>query len=101
MSSADRILNVIFLLSISGLLGACGGGGGGGSSSSGTVGIAASDPVTVSPANATQVAGSTLAASDGLTGNTEGAIGFVPAALGHTRSVQINVIETILEQVRI
>jgi hypothetical protein len=56
--------------------------------------------VTVTAANATAVAGSTLGASDGLTGSTEGAFGLVPAALGQTQSIQINVIDTIIEQVK-
>ena len=98
MPNSNSTFKTILLLSAIGVLGACGGGGGGGGGT--TVGIAASDPVTVTAANATEVAGSTLGASDGLTGNTEGAFGLVPAALGQTQSIQINVIDTIIEQVK-
>lgn len=98
MPNSNSVFKTIFLLSAMGILGACGGGGGGGGGT--TVGIAASDPVTVNAANAQTVASSTLDASDGLTGNTEGAFGLVPAAVGQTRSVQINVIDTIIEQAR-
>jgi hypothetical protein len=97
MSNSNGVFKTGLLLLAAGLLGACGGGGGGGGT---TVGIAASDPVTVTSANATNVAGSTFAATDGLTGGTEGALGFVPAALGQAQSVQINVIETLIEQVK-
>ena len=68
-----------------------------GSTASG--GIAASDPVTISAANAEQVASATLDASSGLTGNTAGALAIVPAAVGDVPSVQINVIKTIIDQV--
>jgi hypothetical protein len=83
------------LLATTGLLAACGGGSGGGST-----GIAASAPVTVTSANATQVAGASLSASDGLSGNSEGILGIVPAAVGSARSTDVNIIETIVEQVR-
>ena len=99
MPNSNGVFKTILLLSAMGILGACGGGGGGGGGGT-TVGIAASDPVTVTAANAQAVASSTLDASDGLTGNTEGAFGLVPAAVGQTQSVQINVIDTIIEQAR-
>ena len=56
--------------------------------------------MTISTANATTVAGSTLNASDGLTGSTEGAFGLVPASAGRTQSAQINAIETIIDQIK-
>jgi hypothetical protein len=99
MPNSNGVFKTILLLSAMGILGACGGGGGGGGGT--TVGIAASDPVTVNAANALAVVSSTLDASDGLTGNTEGTSGLVAlAAAGQTQSVQINVIETIIEQAR-
>lgn len=98
MSNSNGAFKTIVLLSAVGILSACGGGGGGGGG--GTVGIAASDPVTIASANAEQVASSTLGATDGLTGSTDGAIGLVPAAVGRTQSIQINIVETIIEQVR-
>jgi len=99
MPNSNGVFKTILLLSVMGILGACGGGGGGGGGGT-TVGIAASDPITVAAANAQAVASSTLGASDGLTGNTEGAFGLVPASVGQTQSVQINVIDTIIEQVK-
>ena len=99
MPNSNGAFKTILLLSAMGILGACGGGGGGGGGT--TAGIAASDPVTVNAANAQTVAGSTLDASDGLTGNTEGTSGLVAlAAVGQPQSVQINVIDTIIEQAR-
>ena len=98
MPNSNGVFKTILLLSAMGILGACGGGGGGGGT---TVGIAASDPVTVTAANAQAVTSSTLDASDGLTGNTEGTSGLVAlAAAGQTQSVQINVIDTIIQQAR-
>jgi len=98
MSNSSRTFTTAFLLSAVSVLGACGGGGGGGGGAS--VGIAASDPVTVTAANAPDVAGSTLGATDGLTGNSDGALVLVPAAVGQTQSVQINIVDTIIEQAK-
>jgi len=98
MFKSNGVVKTILLLSAIGLLGACGGGGGGGAGT--TVGIAASDPLTIVSANAQEVASSTLGATDGLTGSTEGAIGLAPAAVGQMQSIQINIIETIIEQAR-
>jgi hypothetical protein len=95
----SKSVKTIVLLSATVVLAACGGGGGGSNGGTGA-GIAASDPVTVSAANAEQVAGATLDASSGLTGNTSGALGVLPAAVGHVQSVQINVVETIIDQVK-
>ena len=96
MSSSNDVFKTILLLSATAVLGACGGGGGGGSSA----GITGGDPVTIAAANAGSVTGATLDATDGLTGNTEGAVGLFPAAVGHSRSEQINVIDTILGQIK-
>jgi len=99
MPASKNVIKTIALLSATSILGACGGGGGGSDGGTGA-GTAASSPVTVSAANAEQVASVTLDASTGLTGNTAGAIGLVPAAVGHVQSVKINATETIIELVK-
>lgn len=83
------------LLSATALVVACGGGGGGGS------GVSASAPVAVTSANATEVASTSVNASDGLTGSTEGVLGIVPAAVGATPSTDVNIVETLLEQIKL
>lgn len=95
MSHSRRVFRSSVLLSATALVVACGGGGGGDS------GISASTPVAVTSANATEVAGTSINASDGLTGNTEGVLGIVPAAVGATRSAHVNMIETLLEQIKL
>lgn len=97
MKVSSGIFKTIIVLSAFGGLGACGGGGGGGG---GSVGIAASEPVTIASANAEAVASSTFGATDGLTGSTDGAIGLSPASVGRIRSANINIVETIIEQAR-
>jgi hypothetical protein len=98
MSVSNDLFRSLVLLSAVGVLGACGGGGGSGDGNN--VGIAASDPVTVTSANAGAVAGATFEATDGLTGNSGGALGIVPASAGHAPSVQIGVVATLLQQVK-
>jgi len=97
MSQLKQLIKSGCVLTATGLLVACGGGGGGGG---GTAGIAAAAPVVVTPANATQVASASLGASDGLSGNTAGILGAVPAAVGSTSSTDVNIVETIIDQVR-
>jgi hypothetical protein len=99
MPTSKGVIKTIVMLSVTGILGACGGGGGGSDGGS-SGGIAASDPVTVSAANAEQVASATLDASSGLAGNTAGAFALVPAAVGDVPSGQTNVIETIIDLVK-
>jgi hypothetical protein len=97
MSQLKQLIKSGCVLTATGLLAACGGGGGGGG---GTAGIAAAAPVVVTSANATQVASASLGASDGLSGNTTGILGVVPAAVGSTPSTDVNIVETIIDQVR-
>jgi hypothetical protein len=97
MADIKQIFEPIILLSITGLLVACGGGGGG---SGDSTSIGASAPMTVTSANATQVAGASIEASDSFTGNTEGILGVIPAAVGSTPSTDINIIETVIEQIK-
>jgi hypothetical protein len=82
------------VLSAALLLAACGGGG------SGDSGVSASQPVAVTSANASEVAAAGLNASDGLTGNSEGILGIVPAALGPSVSTDVNIVETLIGQIR-
>jgi hypothetical protein len=96
MSQFKQLIKTGCVVATTGLLVACGGGGGGG----GSAGISAASPVTVTSANATQVASASLEASDGLSGNTDGVLGIVPAAVGSTVSADVNIVETIIEQVR-
>jgi hypothetical protein len=97
MSQLKQLIKSGCVLTATGLLVACGGGGGSGG---GTAGIAAAAPVVVTSANATQVASASLNASDGLSGNTAGILGIVPAAVGSTPSNDVNIVETIIDQVR-
>ena len=97
MSQLKQLIKSGCVLTATGLLVACGGGGSGGG---GTAGIAAAAPVVVTSANATQVASASLNASDGLSGNTAGILGVVPAAVGSTPSTDVNIVETIIDQVR-
>lgn len=99
MRYTKRMFKNAVLLSATGLLVACGGGGGGGDGG-GNVGIAASPPITVTASNATQVAGASIEASDGLTGNSEGLLGVLPAAVGSRPSTDVNIIETVIRQVK-
>jgi len=99
MSKRTNYVNAAVFVSVSVLLGACGGGGGGGDGAS-NVGISASDPVAITPDNATEVASATFEATDGLTGNSEGAVGFLPASVGQASAAQINVIKTIIQQAK-
>jgi hypothetical protein len=98
MSKHSIYVNAAVFISISVLLVACGGGGGGDGASN--VGISASDPVAITQDNATEVASATFEATDGLTGNSEGALGLVPASVGQASAAQINVIETIIQQAK-
>ena len=95
MSQLKQLIKSGCVVTATGLLVACGGGSGGGS-----VGTAAAAPVAVTSVNATQVASASLGASDGLTGNTSGVLGIVPAAVGATPSADVNIVETIIDQVR-
>jgi len=97
MSQLKQLIKSGCVLTATGLLVACGGGGGSGG---GTAGIAAAAPVVVTSANATQVASASLNASDGLSGNTAGILGIVPASVGSTPSTDVNIVETIIDQVR-
>jgi hypothetical protein len=97
MSQLKQLIKSGCVVTATGLLVACGGGGGGGG---GSAGIAAAAPVAVTSANATQVASASLGASDGLSGNTDGVLGIVPAAVGSSRSTDVNIVETIIDQVR-
>jgi hypothetical protein len=97
--NANYIVNAVILLSASALLGGCGGGGGGGDGVS-NVGFSASDPVVITPDNATEVASATFEATDGLTGNSEGVFGVLPASAGQLSAAQINVIKTIIQQAK-
>jgi hypothetical protein len=96
--NANYIVNAVILLSASALLGACGGGGGGDGVSN--VGISASDPVAITPDNATEIASATFEATDGLSGNSEGVFGVLPASAGQLSAAQINVIKTIIQQAK-
>jgi len=100
MSKRTNHVNAAVIVSVSTLLGACGGGGGGGGDGASNVGISASDPVAITQDNATEVASATFEATDGLTGNSEGALGLVPASVGQASAAQINVIETIIQQAK-
>jgi hypothetical protein len=100
MKESSNLLKSIVLLAGAGMLGACGGGGGGG----GDTAISASDPVSVTSANAATVAGAAVNSADGLSGSSIGLLG-VPggvstAAVGQTSGAQIGAIDTVLQQVR-
>jgi hypothetical protein len=100
MFQTKRILKTGALLSATVLVAACGGGGGGGGGG-GNAGIAAAPPVAVTAANATEVASTGLSATDGLTGNSEGVLGVLPAAVGATASsAQLNIVETVIDQIK-
>jgi hypothetical protein len=94
MFCKSRALTGTVVLSAAALLSACGGGGGSDS------GVTASAPVAVTSANAGQVAGAGVNASDGLTGNTQGILGIVPAGLGSGSPTDVNVVETLIEYIR-
>jgi hypothetical protein len=89
-----RVIKSTVVLTSVALLAACGGGGGSDS------GVTASAPVAVTSANASQVAGAGVSASDGLTGNTQGILGIVPAALGSGSPTDVNIVETLIEYVK-
>lgn len=94
MKESSNLLKSIMLLAGAGMLGACGGGGGGDTA------ISASDPVSVTSANAATVAGAAVNSADGLSGSSAGALGVFPASVGETTGVQIAAIDTVLQQVR-
>lgn len=98
MSKHSIYVDAAAFISVSVMLVACGGGGGGDGASN--VGISASDPVAITQDNATEVASATFEATDGLTGNSEGAVGFLPASVGQASAAQINVIKTIIQQAK-
>lgn len=96
MSQLKQLIKSGCIVTATGLLAACGGGGGGGGGGA----ITAAAPVAVTSANAPQVASASLEASDGLSGNTEGVVGIVPAAVGSSSPTDLNIVETIIDQVR-
>jgi hypothetical protein len=96
MSQLKQLIKSGCIVTATGMLVACGGGGGGGGGGA----ITAAAPVAVTSANAAQVASASLEASDGLSGNTDGVVGIVPAAVGSSSPTDINIVETIIDQVR-
>jgi hypothetical protein len=99
MSKSKKVFNSLILSSAIAVLSACGGGGGGNGGGSTSV-VAASAPVTVTAANAPDVAGSTFDATDDLSGGGGGVAGVFAASAGGTQSADINVLDAMVAQIR-
>ena len=96
MSIRSDYKNAAAFISVSALLVACGGGGGGGG---GNV-TASSAPVTISAANAPELAAAAYKTTAGLEGSGSGATGFLTGAVTQTSAANINVVEALLSQAK-
>jgi len=97
MSKYTNYVNAAVFVSVSALLGACGGGGGGGDGGNVT---ASSAPVTISAANAEEVAAASYKTTAGLEGSGSGATGFLTGAVTQTASPGIDLVDVLISQVK-
>lgn len=96
MFDNTKYVNATVLVCGTALLGACGGGGGGSDD-----GVATSSaPVTISAANAPQVAAAAYKTTAGLEGGGSGATGFLTGAVTQTSAGSIDVLDVLLSQVK-
>lgn len=96
MSKRTNYVNATVFASVSVLLGACGGGGGGGSDSVTT----SSAPVTISAANASEVAAAAYESTAGLEGGGSGTTSFLTGAVTQTSSINIDFVDILISQVK-
>ena len=98
MSKRTNYVNAAVFVSVSVLLGACGGGGGGGDGGGNVT--ASSAPVTISVANAKEVAAASYKTTAGLEGGGSGATGFLTGAVTQTVSPRIHLVDVLMSQVK-
>lgn len=98
MSTRATYLNAGLILIASAFISACGGGGGGGGGGD----TVASNPVTISSANAPQVSGTAFNATAGLEGGGTGATGALPlvGAVTQTSGGSIDVVDVLVSQIQ-
>jgi hypothetical protein len=96
MSKSTACEYRVVFLSVSVLLAACGGGGGGGGDTVTTSGT----PVTISTANAPEVAGAAYKTTVGLEGGGGGATGFLTGAVTQTAPSDIEIVEVLISQIK-
>lgn len=98
MSTPATYLNAGLILIASTFLSACGGGGGGGGGGD----TVASNPVTISAANAPQVSGAAFNTTAGLEGGGTGATGALPlvGAVTQTSGSSIDVVDVLASQIQ-
>lgn len=100
MSTFKKVFNSLVLTSSAIVLCACGGGGGsGGDGGTGTAPAAANTPVTITAANAPNVAGTTFDVSDSLAGGG-GVSNVLTASVGGRPTTDTRVIDALITQIK-
>ncbi len=98
MSRRSYCINAAVFVPLSALLVACGGGGGGGGGGNVT---ASSAPVTISAANAEEVAAASYKTTAGLEGGGSGATGFLTGAVTENSPPgDINLVDTLIKKIK-
>jgi len=97
MSEYSNFFNTAAFVSVSVLLVACGGGGGSGDGGNVTT---SSAPVTISAANAEEVAAASYKTTAGLEGGSSGATGFLTGAVTQTVSPGIDLVDVLISKAK-
>jgi len=97
MSEYSNYFNTAAFVSVSVLLVACGGGGGSGDGGNVTT---SSAPVTISAANAEEVAAASYKTTAGLEGGGSGATGFLTGAVTQTASPGIDLVDVLISKAK-
>lgn len=99
MPKSKAVFNSLVLTGTIAVLAACGGGGGGNGGGTTSV-VTASAPVTVTAANAPDVAGVTLELTDDLSGGGGGVAGVFAASVSGTPSADISILDALVTRIK-